>query len=161
MRDALVIFAAKYLVFLLLLLAAVFFATRPRALWKKIAWLSCVSLPLAFILSRVAGHFYYHARPFVEFHFTPLIVHAADNGFPSDHVLLAFALAFIVWAVNKRWGLAFAILAALVAIGRVSAGVHAWVDVIGSVILSGISVMIAFAFLSAISNKTKNNPPQP
>ncbi len=36
-------------------------------------------------LVKLGGLLYAHQRPFVVHHVLPLVAHAADNGFPSDH----------------------------------------------------------------------------
>ncbi len=94
-----------------------------------------VIAPLAYIISRISSYLYYDPRPFVVGHFTPLIAHAADNGFPSDHVLLTGAVAMIVWFYNKKLSAALLVLVLLICWARVYAGIHHATDIAGSVII--------------------------
>ena len=54
------------------------------------------------VIALILGHLYYNPRPFVVGNFTPLISHSVDNGFPSDHVLLASAIASILYFFSKK-----------------------------------------------------------
>jgi undecaprenyl-diphosphatase len=139
--DLLIIFAAKYLIVLpvLVLLFYIFFT--PGNTRRRLLWLSVIAMPVAYILARLAGLLYYNARPFVVGHFTPLVAHAADNGFPSDHVLFAATIAMIVLYVNKRAGAFLWIAALLIGIARVLAGVHHVLDIVTSIVIAVIAVV--------------------
>src|SRR3989344_5925549 len=78
--------------------------------------------------------FYHHLRPFVVYGFTPLV---AEDGFsfPSGHAAWFFALALTVWYVNRRWGVWFFALSALMGIARIYAGVHWPLDIFGGVLV--------------------------
>ena len=143
----LIVFGAKYLI--IVSVAALLWSLYILKGKKRqyLIGLTVVALPVAFLLSRVAGHFYYNARPFVVGNFTPLISHAADNGFPSDHMLLAALLATLVFFVNARLGTIAWVVALLVGISRVVAGVHHTGDIVGSAIISIIAVFIAHYIL--------------
>ena len=68
-------------------------------------------------------------------HFTPLISHAANNGFPSDHSLISFAFASIVFLFNKKLGFVLFLLSFLVGLSRVYVGVHYPIDILGSFLI--------------------------
>ena len=76
-------------------------------------------------------------RPFVVDHVPPLIPVATENGFRSDHTLLAMAVADVVFAFRRRAGSVLFALAALVGLGRVAAHVHHPIDVVGSALPMG------------------------
>jgi undecaprenyl-diphosphatase len=78
-------------------------------------------------------------------HFTPLITHAADNGFPSDHTLLVAALAMTLWFYDKRLSWWVWLVAILVGLARVVSGVHYLTDIIGSIVIVLI-VGVAYHF---------------
>lgn len=131
--DTVIIFSARYLYVLELAIAAIYFLLQPTGRRRSIMLLSAIVLPSAYLLGKAASRFYVDPRPFVLGHFTPLIAHAADNGFPSDHMLLASAVAVILFTYHKKagtvaWAIAFAVGAA-----RVLAGIHHWIDIAGSV----------------------------
>ena len=94
--TSLVFFGAKYLIFIIALIAVVYFFSQPRAKQKEMAIFSVVTLPLIYLASLIAGWLYYNPRPFVVGHFTPLVPHKDSNGFPSDHTLASAAMAVVI-----------------------------------------------------------------
>ena len=135
LNELLVIFGAKYFIFLMIAITAWVIFRLPVT--KRRAWLTWAapSFILMFLVSRVASWLYVNPRPFVEGGFTPLVSHAADNGFPSDHALLAGALAVFVWPHDRRLSIILAILAVLVGASRVYAGVHHVIDIVASFVM--------------------------
>lgn len=115
-----------------------------RIRWREVIKVTGIILLTAFILSRLAGAIYFHPRPFVVANFTPLVPHPADNGFPSDHALLAAALAGSVWWFNRKAGLGLAALALLIGEGRILAGVHHLIDIIASFVLVFLIMIILY-----------------
>lgn len=126
---------ASYLYLVVLLVAAIYFFTRPKQVMKKMAICGVIIAPLAYIIAKISSFLYYDPRPFVVGHFTPLVAHAADNGFPSDHVLLTGAVAMIIWFYSKKLSTALWILALLIGWSRVYAGIHHWTDIFGSIVI--------------------------
>ncbi len=145
MMDSFFIFAAEYLYLVSIATLGVYFLLRPRSSWKRMALFAILAGLFALLLGTIANHVYFDPRPFVVGHFTPLVPHAPDNGFPSDHTLLVSAVAMIGTLWNRRLGVALWILAILVAIGRVYVGVHHTVDVVGSIVISSIAVLLTYA----------------
>ncbi len=131
--NGVAIFIAQYLYLFVLLLAIVFFLLQPWTIKKSMAICGAIIAPIAFLISRISSYFYYDPRPFVVGHFVPLIAHAADNGFPSDHVLLTGAVAMIIWFYDKKWSVALWILALLIGWARIYVGVHHAADIAGSI----------------------------
>jgi len=150
--DLFFIFSAKYLYLAAIIIAAFWFCMQPRPKQKEIFILASICLPLIFAISWVAGNFYYNPRPFVVEGFKPLILHKANNGFPSHHVLLASAVSAIIFIFNRRIGLLLWILTLLVGFSRVYAGVHHTADVAGSILISIITVTIACLVIKYFNN---------
>ncbi len=146
------IFLAKYL-YLFIILIAISFSIKEKIRRKSILIFSAFILPLVFIVSQIAGKIYYNPRPFVAEHFTPLIDHAANNGFPSDHSLISFALASIVFLLNKQFGFILFFLAFLVGLSRIYVGVHHPIDVLASFL---ISIGVVFLFDRYVKPKIKS-----
>jgi len=133
--DTLIIFTAKYLLFASALIAILYFLKQPRQRQKEILIFAVVLLPLSYIAAKIISRFYFDPRPFAAQNFTPLIPHAADNGFPSDHTLLGAAVAFAVFRFNKKLGLFLFFLAVLIGLARILAGVHHITDIAGSLVI--------------------------
>ncbi|HEU0050894.1 MAG TPA: phosphatase PAP2 family protein, partial [Patescibacteria group bacterium] len=155
--NTVIFFAAKYLFLVIILLLLVFLIRLDKDSRRKAVLFSLLYLPVAFILSRIAGRLFYDPRPFVSGGFTPIISHAADNGFPSDHALLAFALATIAFTFNKKWGIGLLLLAVLVAMGRVFSGVHSTIDVVGSAGIDILAAMIISPIFRIIWKRIKKS----
>lgn len=141
MRDQLIIFGAKYLFAAIVIAACVFFWKRSADERKRLTMLALFALPLTYLVAKLGSFFYYDPRPFVVGHFSPLIPHDPDNGFPSDHTLLSAAFAWIVfWFDVKSRKIGIFLLGITLTVGasRVLAGVHSWIDIFGSVVIAGI-----------------------
>jgi undecaprenyl-diphosphatase len=134
--NSLIIFSAKYLYLFVIGIYAVYFFKISKGKRKDLALLTIIALPLIYIVSRIPAMFYFDPRPFVAGHFAPLIPHAPDNGFPSDHALLTSAIASIVYFHNKKVSALLWLLTFIVGASRVLAGVHHWVDIFGACVIS-------------------------
>lgn len=136
MPSDVTIFAATYAVYIEALLAAgvlaVLLYRQPRFAILRWAAAATVMVIVSYLAAQVAGAIYNDPRPFAVEHFHPLIAHAADNGFPSDHALLAAALVAAVALARPLWAAPFLVLAVIVEAGRVGVGIHHVVDVLGS-----------------------------
>lgn len=137
-----IVFIANYFLYLSALGALYVFIRLPRQ--DKINFLltGVVGAVLALIFAKLGGMVYYDARPFVADHITPLMSHANDNGFPSDHTLLSGFLAFLVLRYSKLWGSVLLVISVMIGLARVLAGVHHIVDIIGSLVFAGLAVFV-------------------
>jgi len=131
--DALIVFGAKYLIYVVVLIFAAFLASAWS--WRK-AVLTTSSLVAGYAVARIAGAFYHHVQPFAAQNFTPLIAHAVDNAFPSDHTVIAGVLASVALLYNRTLGSILWILTIALGVARVYAGVHYPTDIIASVIIA-------------------------
>ncbi len=155
--DALFIFGAKYLFVLSIVIGAIYFLKAPGGTKKEIFIFAVFTLPLTFLLGVLANHLYINPRPFVVDNFVPLIPHAADNGFPSDHTLLVSAIAMFFSFFSRRTALWLWIIAFSVGISRVYVGVHHLTDIFGSVTIAVVSGYAVFYVHRAILKTYKNN----
>ena len=146
--SSLIIFAAKYLFILSPLTAGAYFLNASREKKIKMLMLGGIALPFMYVTAKVLGHVYYDPRPFVQEHFTPLIPHDADNGFPSDHTLITAGVAAVIYFFNRPWGFALLGLALLVGAARVAAGVHHPVDIVGSIVIAVVVSFSTWFFMS-------------
>ena len=169
--DALMIFAASWLIFcwplLLLVIWGLPLSWRKRPLYPGeaevlqerralVLWVA-VACVLAYGLNLLIEHFLFEPRPFVGHKVHLLIAHVADDSFPSDHAAWSFAvfgmmffavLPYACAPLRKRpamlHGLSFValrapgllllaslLLACLIGVARVYAGVHYPGDILG------------------------------
>ena len=84
-------------------------------------------------------------RPFMVPIGHTLVAHAADNGFPSDHVTLCWTLGLtlIFTSAAPRWGAAMLIYGLAVAWSRIWLGIHFPMDMLGSAFVAPIVAGIA------------------
>lgn len=97
---------------------------------------------LALALGQLLGSLFPESRPFVSDHFTPLVAHAADGSFPSDHLLVLGALVGGCLVASRPLATAATVMALLVAAARVYVGIHHPVDVIAG-FLVGVACGLA------------------
>lgn len=147
MINFIAIFAAQYLIFIIIILGIAYFLHRPIHEKKEIVIFSLITLPIIFIISRICAAMYFNPRPFVENQFLALIPHKANNGFPSDHTLLSSAVAMVVWHFNKKIGWFLLVLALIVGLARVYVGVHHYIDIFASIIISFVTITITQKFI--------------
>src|SRR5581483_9825215 len=107
-QDAAVAFNAIAIFVLVAAAGFLWFVALPGAsLRPKVAAMSAaVAATLALGGNLVLGQVWYHARPFVSHPSQTLLLvkHGADNSFQSDHASVAFAIAFAVMALYRRFG---------------------------------------------------------
>lgn len=148
MPADLTIFAAKYLVYIAALITAVLliWILPSRARPAQLRWLiACVvMLVLSYVFAKIGAAVYNDPRPFTIDHVKPLIAHGSDNGFPSDHALLAAALVAALTLAGSWWAIAIAVFAVLVDWARVGAGIHHVGDVVGSSLFVLAALVIAY-----------------
>ena len=138
----LTVFGAKYLVVAVMLGGAVTlaFAGERR---RRLTYTLAIALPLGYALARLAGLFFAHNQPFAVDGFEPLMPHAIDNSFPSDHVLIGGVCASLAFLADRKVGLVLWALALLVGLSRMLAGLHWGVDIAAAALLALGAVFVA------------------
>ncbi|WP_461569518.1 phosphatase PAP2 family protein [Thiobacillus sp.] len=104
---------------------------------------ACLVTLLALGANQVIGLVWTHPRPFMLGLGHEWMYHAADSSFPSDH-LTVFAGIGLSLLFSGAFRLAFAVLATgfAVAWARVFVGVHFPLDMVGSVMVAGVSYIV-------------------
>jgi undecaprenyl-diphosphatase len=148
--DSIVIFGAKYLFIIVVLLWVGAWAQAGRRHKAEIALATLLAFIIAAVLDKAASKLYYDPRPFAAHHLRPLITHAADNGFPSEHTLFSATLAAVLFMYRPKLGaLAFAV-ALLVGVARVAAHVHSPIDIAAGAFLGACAGYAGYLAASRI-----------
>ena len=143
--NLLIILTAQYLYILPLIYFAIVLIF--SSLRKSLIILSLLAFSIDFLIAKLLGFVISSPRPFVTEHIHPLIAHAADNGFPSDHTLLTMTIAAIIFTINKKFGIILGIFSVIVGTSRILAQIHHPIDVLGGIIIAIISVTLSWYIL--------------
>lgn len=151
--DALGVFAARWLIFVIAAAAAWPWLS---SLWRRVsrdearhAQLMALAAVLAAIMSFAFNWLFslvrFRHRPFDVLDDVSLIVSPplTPHSFPSSHAAIAFALAFTVLLARRSYGLALLVLAVAVAFGRVYVGVHYPLDVVAGLFVGLLCAALA------------------
>ncbi len=99
---------------------------------------------LALAMSRVAAKLYFDPRPFVTEHVKPLIAHAADNGFPSDHALLTMTLTAITYFFSRKTAAVLLLFTVFVGLARIAAKIHSPLDIAAGWLIGVIGAVVGY-----------------
>jgi undecaprenyl-diphosphatase len=140
---------AEYGILLLAFALAIiwFIARSDKAASREAIVAGCIAALAAAGLGFVLEHVLARPRPFVELGVQPLLPHAPDSSFPSDHTLVGVALVGALAVRVPRiggWLLAWALV---VGFARVAAGLHFPTDIAGSTVMA---LVLDFAAMWAI-----------
>lgn len=141
--DSVIIFTAKYVIGLIVLVLAYVWFRQARPAKLQLAIKVVLAGILALLFSRLASKLYYDPRPFVKSVVKPLIDHAPDNGFPSDHALLSMTLTAVLYFYSKKWALTGLVLTVAVSAARVLAHVHSPIDILGAWLIGVLAALAA------------------
>jgi len=142
-----IIFGSDYLVFVIILLFIFAFLFFDKKAKFDLIKLGIITLPLAYLLGHLGSLLINNPRPFIQENIKPLAKAVYDNGFPSDHTLFVMTIAFLIFAIKPKIGMPFIILGLFVGIFRIFAKLHYPIDIIGSILIAGITSLICFYFL--------------
>lgn len=141
--QTVIVFVANYSYLASIVLGLYGLFSAPREIQINLIKIAFFSLPIAFITGKIANYFIENPRPFVVQKDFPLIPHAPDNGFPSDHTLLIATIAATVFIHKPKLGIILFLIASLVGGSRVIAKLHHPVDILGSIGIAIFAVIVA------------------
>ncbi len=132
--DNLAIFFAVWAIFALLIYLCAFALKSGK--WFTVIAESIFAAITAYGINALIGAFFFRYRPFVVHQLTQLIDHSStDKSFPSDHTAIAFAIATVITAYNRKAGIVALLIAFFIGLGRIYVGVHYPTDVIGGIVV--------------------------
>lgn len=143
--GALAVVCAAYLVYVMAVAWLALLVWRRARLTVALVVRVVVMILLAYLAAKILGGIVVDQRPYLAEHVRPLTAIARDNGFPSDHTLLAAVMAASLWWIERRWLAAFALATLLVALGRLAIGAHHTLDVAGSMLVVLVATLIVTA----------------
>lgn len=115
------------------------------ALWAPLGML------LAIAVNQPLGRLVHEARPYTVLpHVLVLVPRSHDFSFPSDHSVMAGAVAAGVWLVSRRLGLVALAAALLMAFARVYVGAHFPLDVVAGLLLGAVVVLVGHRLLAPL-----------
>jgi undecaprenyl-diphosphatase len=139
--DAVMKAAARYLIFVVFLAAAIVCVRRLARRELRPVVLTGAALLLTFLLGLAEAALYAEKRPFETHHVHELIAHAPGQSFPSDHATAAFGVALAVAVfVSRPWGAVLSVLALWIGFARVYDGIHYPLDIAGSLLAAAVGV---------------------
>jgi undecaprenyl-diphosphatase len=145
----------EYFYLVSIALAILYWLRCPRSSKAPLGATLVLGGAIAFALDVVGGKVFYDTRPFVTEHVTPIIPHAADNGFPSDHAMLTFFLAFAIYAYSRRLAAVLFVNAVLVSWARVAAHIHSLLDIAGGLVFGLVGALVAHYVVRALIARHK------
>lgn len=149
--DSLMIFGARFLIYLTFLLA-ILSAFKGGFKEKKAMILAFLAIPMVILLIKGIHLFFFEPRPFVNFNFSPLLNTDADASFPSRHASIMSAIAFSYAYFKSKWALLFLLLMIWVGVSRIYVGVHYPLDILGGLVVGIISLLITKQILKKLKS---------
>lgn len=148
------VFLAEYLGYFLVLGIILFLIIEKN--WRRRIYffsLAAISVILARgIIVETIRFFYDRPRPFETLGIEPLILNNGAPSFPSGHAAFFFALALVVFFMNKKRGYWFFAGALLIGVARIFIGIHWPLDILAGAVAglaSAFAVKKIFSFSDA------------
>jgi undecaprenyl-diphosphatase len=142
MQDLIVMFLASYLIYFLFVGLGVLWIIDGKIKKEQVvhALFACL---FAWIIAIIIKHFFPTLRPYVtDGRGTDVIPVPTDGSFPSEHTVIAFALAVTVYLHDRRVGWYFLAAALIIGVARVMANVHYPIDIVGGAFIGTLVAVI-------------------
>jgi undecaprenyl-diphosphatase len=154
--DKVIVFFAVYFPFVVVALAGLFLlfhhevfkAESPfRVLLEKKKEFSVVFFSgfLAYLISVLLKVLFHTLRPFLALPNVQSLFFESGFAFPSGHATFFSAIALSIFFLHKKVGYVFMVLALIIGLARITAGVHFPIDILGGFVIGGIvSYLVAY-----------------
>lgn len=142
MNNLIVEFFASFFIYFLFLGLAVLWVIDGKIKKEQVmhALFACL---FAFLAAVLIKHFFPTLRPFItNGREIDVLIRPTDGAFPSEHTVIAFALAVTVFMHDRKVGWVFLVGALAVGVARVMANVHYPIDIVGGAFLGTIVAVI-------------------
>jgi undecaprenyl-diphosphatase len=122
--------------------------------WTREVFIVGISVASAYLVTLILKILVHAPRPFVALpNIHPLVIETPYDSFPSGHATVFFALAVAMVMYDKKWGIVFFIIAILVSLSRVIAGVHFPIDILAGAIIGSFVGYFVHTFLAKKTRK--------
>ena len=144
--DAVIIFIAVYLPYLVVMGAGIYLlihhdislnknsVLKLNQKWNEI-FISFLAGGLAWLFGEIIKNIIAEPRPFISFLEVQNLFPETGFAFPSQHAAFFTALAFSIYLQHKKAGYFFLFFALFISIARIAGGVHYPVDILGGIVL--------------------------
>ena len=120
--NASIAFVAVWGISLPLLLVLI--ATIRRGAWRIDVMCGALGGLATIAFVKLGAAFVFEQRPFLAEHLKPLVAHAADNAFPSDHLAACGLAVGYLWPRSKALAVLALVAAIVIGSARVLAHLH-------------------------------------
>lgn len=148
-----IIFCAEYLLYFVVLGLIAAWVMIGREDKKRFIVSTLIACIVAYVIAKIASHLYFDPRPFVTEHIKPLIPHAADNGFPSDHALFTMTLTAATFFFSRKLASVMFVMTVLVGVARILAHVHSPLQIAAGWIFGIIGAVVGYYLMRLIFRK--------
>lgn len=133
---------------MLVITAALWLLARPGGdrKWKLASGSAFTAAAVALVVNLVIHSAYDRPRPYETHRISHPWTSSTDASFPSDHASASLAIAFTVLAFDLPLGIAFVVIAGLIAVGRVFMGAHYPGDVGASIVVALVASVVVVKF---------------
>lgn len=120
---------------------------RERDRWQRAVLAGGLTVGMANAAVAVSNTLYYRERPFADLPVHLLFYRPPDSSFPSNAAAVGFGLAMGVWLRDQSLARPFFLLAAVLGLARVVAGVHYPSDVLAGALVGFAAALVAHGAL--------------
>ena len=111
-----------------------------------------VSTGGAYIAAMILKNIFKIPRPFISNPNIHALISETGYGFPSGHATTFMALAVALFLINRRAGMIAGAAAILIGLGRIFAGVHSPLDILGGYVLGTLFAYIIYSVYRRINS---------
>lgn len=160
MASEVTVFFASWLPYLIVGAFAVYllYAKRFSGYWKALPflWALIAALIARVVITSPLRFFFPRDRPYLTLDLHPLIMIHAPS-FPSGHASFLFGFSTVVYAYDKRLGIALFILSTLVCIARIASAIHYPSDILAGMAAGLVAGLITLRFLRPLVREAEQH----
>ena len=142
--DRLAVFFSVYAGYVIVAVLVYLLIFKSSARNKAMVIISLISAVISRgLVTTLIRIIYPHPRPFAVLADVKQLIPESGSSFPSGHAAFFFALSAVVYVYNKKLGVIFIVISAVMGLARIFTGVHWPLDIAGGILVglaTGLSV---------------------